>query len=63
MLEGKGRLSFSNGDWYEGDFVNGMFHGDGTFYSREGETETKGSWYQGEYVDGYTTEACKPNSI
>lgn len=37
---------YSNGDWYEGDFKDGMLHGFGTYYWANGDT------YMGEFVDG-----------
>lgn len=35
-MNGKGDITFSNGDHYKGNFKNGNFDGQGTFYSQEG---------------------------
>lgn len=35
-MDGKGTLTFENGDRYEGDFKNGLFEGKGTFTSKDG---------------------------
>ena len=35
--QGKGTAVYSNGDKYEGDFVNGIREGDGIYYWKEGE--------------------------
>lgn len=40
----KGRLIFSDGDAYDGDFVNNKALGQGTFYSKEGTIYT-GEWH------------------
>lgn len=45
-LSGHGKLTFENGDTYEGDFKNGAFHGKGTFMSKEGWS------YVGEFKKG-----------
>lgn len=31
MPSGKGRLSFDNGDYYEGSFKEGKYHGQGKY--------------------------------
>ncbi|HFI0256829.1 TPA: hypothetical protein ACGOVD_001517 [Streptococcus suis] len=45
-MTGKGKLTFKNGDTYEGDFKNGIFHGEGTFTAASGWT------YVGEFKNG-----------
>lgn len=47
QLEGQGRMSWSNGDKYDGEFLAGLFHGKGKF--RSGDSGT----YDGDYVQGY----------
>ena len=38
---GKGRMTFLSGDFYEGDFVDGVPHGEGRFhYPESGQVET-----------------------
>ena len=32
VREGKGQLEWSNGDYYEGDFKNGLRHGHGRYH-------------------------------
>lgn len=45
-MTGRGKLTYDNGDYYEGDFVNGAFNGQGTFVSKKG-------WrYEGSFKDG-----------
>lgn len=45
-MTGKGKLTFENGDTYEGEFKNGIFHGKGTFTAAAGWT------YVGEFNNG-----------
>lgn len=47
QLEGQGRMTWTNGDEYDGEFVAGLFHGKGTFVSGDSGT------YKGDYVRGY----------
>ncbi len=35
-MNGQGKLTFDNGDVYEGQFTNGIFHGQGTYTSASG---------------------------
>lgn len=46
QLEGPGRMSWSNGDQYDGEFLAGLMHGKGTFIS------TYSGTYKGDYVRG-----------
>lgn len=46
-MNGQGTLTFENGDVYEGQFKNGIFHGKGTY------TSTNGWVYTGEFKNGY----------
>ncbi|MGT2609912.1 hypothetical protein [Streptococcus zalophi] len=45
-MNGKGKLTFENGDVYEGNFVNGVFNGKGVFTSNIGWS------YEGDFKDG-----------
>ena len=45
-MNGKGAVTFSNGDKYEGNFRNGAFDGEGTF------TAASGWNYKGNFVNG-----------
>lgn len=49
VIEGEGRMLWSNGDRYEGSFKNGLFHG-------HGRMETPYGWsYEGEFTEGDIT--------
>lgn len=45
-MSGSGKLTFENGDTYEGEFKDGIFHGKGTFTAASGWT------YVGEFKNG-----------
>lgn len=46
-MNGQGKLTFENGDVYEGQFKNGIFNGNGTYKSASG-------WvYTGQFKNGY----------
>lgn len=45
-INGQGKMTYQNGDFYKGHFVNGLFDGDGTFVSHSGWT------YKGKFKDG-----------
>lgn len=45
-MNGQGKLTFENGDVYEGDFVNGVFNGQGTFTAKTGWS------YVGQFKNG-----------
>ncbi|KXT78263.1 hypothetical protein [Streptococcus sp. DD13] len=45
-MAGQGKLTFENGDVYEGQFSNGLFNGQGTFTSKTGWS------YKGEFKNG-----------
>ena len=41
---GYGRFTFPNGDWHEGNFLNNLAHGKGTFFYAEKNIYWRGSW-------------------
>ncbi|TYZ60784.1 hypothetical protein PybrP1_006417 [[Pythium] brassicae (nom. inval.)] len=47
---GHGVLQLADGNRYEGEFLNGQFHGRGTLYFPEGRLE--GAWENGKKIDG-----------
>lgn len=60
LKEGKGRLVYSNGDSYEGEFLNDLQHGTGTYRSPAGWSYT-GQWALGQHaghgIEVYTSGA------
>lgn len=47
--EGQGVLNYTNGDHYEGAFMNGTFEGKGVYYFHTGGKK-KGIWKNGKYL-------------
>lgn len=47
QLEGQGRMTWANGDKYDGEFIAGLFHGKGKFSYGDSGT------YKGDFVRGY----------
>lgn len=43
MTNGKGRIIYSSGEVYEGEWKNDKFHGHGIYYDVDGSTYT-GEW-------------------
>ncbi|KAK2951960.1 putative radial spoke head 1 [Blattamonas nauphoetae] len=50
-MEGQGKFTFPNGDVYDGNFEDGMFHGNGTLYISE-KGKFVGRWDRGRVIDG-----------
>nr|CCA18652.1 conserved hypothetical protein [Albugo laibachii Nc14] len=46
---GHGRLELADGSWYEGEFYNGQFHGNGTLHLKDGRME--GVWVDGVQIE------------
>lgn len=46
-MEGKGKMVWGSGDWYEGDFKNNIINGYGKYYSKKNDI-----YYEGTYRDG-----------
>ena len=59
---GKGKLTFDNGDFYEGEFLDGNFHGNGKIYIT-GIGSCDGLWVKNQFVKGkFTAESNRlPN--
>ena len=48
---GKGKFTWSDGSYYEGDFVDGLFEGVGTYYFEENKKTYFGQFREGK-IDG-----------
>jgi hypothetical protein len=44
VRDGPGRLEWANGDYYEGDFRNGLRHGRGVMVEQTGKRRYEGTW-------------------
>ena len=44
---GKGKFTWADGSFYEGDFVEGVFHGAGTYYFKEYNKTYNGAFTNG----------------
>ena len=53
-IAGKGIATYSNGDVYEGTFVNGRRQGQGTIKFANGRS-AKGNWQDGALIDSETS--------
>ena len=49
-MHGYGKVTFSNGDVYVGNWEDGVKHGYGKYTWADGDTY-EGNWYKGEMVD------------
>ena len=45
--EGNGKFIYENGDFYIGQFSNGIFHGEGILFDKDGEIEYEGTFIYG----------------
>jgi len=43
-MEGKGKITYADGSYFEGDLIDGKMHGNGKYF-----WESTGHWYEGEY--------------
>lgn len=48
IREGSGPLVYSDGNWYLGEFRDGLRHGQGTVYAAGGRILYRGQWRQGQ---------------
>ena len=46
MKHGRGKLTYSNGDLYEGQFANNLYEGFGIYYFRNND-RYEGNWSKG----------------
>lgn len=44
---GRGRMQFPNADVYDGEWLDDLFHGEGSFYSNESGDSYRGEWKAG----------------
>jgi hypothetical protein len=61
---GKGKMTFQDGRYYEGEFLNGKFHGQGIMYL-DAHVKIKGKWRDGYCVNDtpfVTTKAVPQKS-
>lgn len=49
LQNGKGTMSWTNGDYYEGGFVDGLLEGKGTLWFANGIIQ-KGKWKANNFV-------------
>ena len=47
LKQGQGKLLFSNGNFYEGEFYNDQFHGKGMFFDAKNKSFYEGGYFQG----------------
>ena len=47
LREGKGKIHYENGDWYDGDWLNNNRHGEGTYYYHALQATYTGQWTDG----------------
>jgi len=47
VIQGRGRLTRANGDWYEGEFENAQFNGEGEYHWRDTRLKYKGQFRNG----------------
>ena len=60
-MQGTGKLTFQNGDVYEGEFKDGIFHGQGRFTSSQGWTYV-GGFHKG-MAEGKGTLTTKDKKV
>ena len=46
-----GKFTFSSGNVYNGEWVNGRREGKGTLLDKNGKIISEGSWFQGKFMD------------
>ena len=49
-MHGNGKYTFEDGDYYEGEFVEGYFQGKGKWFYASSETFKEGEWFEDEYI-------------
>ena len=53
-FDGKGTITYINGDKYSGVFKNGFFNGTGIFYDSVNKREYRGNWKNGNMLTNHT---------
>lgn len=53
---------YANGDWYLGEWKNGMSHGIGEYYQAAENTNYEGEWCEGEQ-NGFGKEIYADGSV
>lgn len=48
-IQGRGRLEWDDDCWYEGDFLDGLRHGEGVLVDRKHNRIHAGQWRMGKY--------------
>ena len=46
-MEGNGKIIYEDGDYFIGQFKNGLIHGKGTMYDSNGNIKYEGNWING----------------
>jgi len=66
-MNGKGKITYNNGEFYEGNFLNGLYHGEGIYYWPNGSI-FRGAYKKGKKqgfgmltMDGVCHELCWVN--
>ena len=49
--EGKGKGIWENGEYYIGQWKNGLRNGKGTLYNKNGDIIQKGNWINDKFVE------------
>ena len=49
VFNGPGKYSWQDGAYYEGNFKDGLYHGEGTMVESSGDVEYSGEWYEETY--------------
>lgn len=54
--EGKGKFIYPSGNYYEGDWLNGLQHGKGVLYGKNNHIISEGVWIKGQLAVNITEE-------
>ena len=53
-------ITYNNGSMYNGSFLDGLFHREGTFILADGDSY-KGEWLNGKFVSGWMVAELNVN--